>query len=63
MFLATQLSADGRIAREVTEQIELELLPLDELVRRALAGEIEDAPSALAILLASAYLQRARDGA
>ncbi len=54
VFLATQLSADGRIAREITEQIELELLPLDELARRAFAGEIEDGPSALAILLAAA---------
>jgi ADP-ribose pyrophosphatase len=59
IFLATQLSADGRLAREITEQIELELLPLDELERRALAGELEDGPSALAILLAAA---RRRDG-
>jgi ADP-ribose pyrophosphatase len=53
VFLATQLSADGRVRREITEQIEVVLLPLDELLRRALAGEIEDGPSALAILLAA----------
>lgn len=53
LFLASQLSADGRIRREPTEQIELELIPLVTLESMALAGEIEDAPSALAILLAS----------
>ena len=53
LFLASQLSADGRIRREPTEQIELELIPLVTLETMALAGEIEDAPSALAILLAS----------
>jgi ADP-ribose pyrophosphatase len=58
VFLATGLSADGRVAREATEQIELELVALAELRRRALAGEIEDAPSALAILLASERMQR-----
>jgi hypothetical protein len=36
--------------------MEIELVPLAELRRRALAGEIEDAPSALAILLASARM-------
>jgi ADP-ribose pyrophosphatase len=54
VFLATQLSADGRIAREPTEEIELVLLPLAELARSARAGELEDGPSSLAILLAAA---------
>jgi ADP-ribose pyrophosphatase len=54
VFLATALSADGRISREPTEEIEVVLEPLAELVRRAHAGEIEHAPSALAILLAAA---------
>jgi ADP-ribose pyrophosphatase len=54
VFLATRLTADGRMRREPTEQMELELLPLPELRRRALAGELEDGPTALAILLASA---------
>lgn len=51
--LATRLSRDGRVQRENTEQIELELHPLAELQRRALAGEIEHAASAFAILLAA----------
>ena len=47
------LSADGTIQREATEQIEVELHPLAELKERALRGEIEDGPSALALLLAA----------
>ena len=54
--LATQLSADGRIQREPTEQIEVCLLPLEDLRRRAARGEIEDGPSAFAILLAAERL-------
>lgn len=52
LFLATGLSESGVLKREPTEQIELELLPFDEAVRRALAGEIADGPSTLALLLA-----------
>ena len=52
LFLATGLVAGGRLHREATEQIELEPLPLDEAADRALAGEIRDAPSALALILA-----------
>jgi len=54
--LATGLSADGTIQRENTEQMEVELLELADLRGRALRGEIEDAPSALAIVLAAARL-------
>jgi ADP-ribose pyrophosphatase len=54
--LATELSADGEIRREPTEQIEVCLLPLAELRRQALRGELEDGPSALAILLAAERL-------
>ncbi len=54
--LATRLRADGEIRREVTEQIEVCLLPLDSLRRRAARGEIEDGPSAFAILLAAEKL-------
>jgi len=57
VFLATRLSADGRIAREPTEEIEVVLVPLAELVRQARAGEIEHAPSALAILLAATRIR------
>jgi ADP-ribose pyrophosphatase len=51
--LATELSADGSIEREATEQIEIELHPLADLRERALRGEIEDAASALALVLAA----------
>ncbi len=50
--LATGLSADGRIDREETEQMEIELHPLESLRERALRGELEDGPSAFALLLA-----------
>ncbi len=53
VFLATEVSADGVLRREITEEIEIELIPLTELRALALRGEITDAPSALAILLAS----------
>ena len=56
--LATDLSDDGTLQREVTEQIEIVLLPLAELCRRARRGEIEDAPSALALLLAQEHLAK-----
>lgn len=56
LFLATRLEHAGATAHEVTEQIEVELHPLRSLAERALRGEIEDAPSALAILLAQARL-------
>jgi ADP-ribose pyrophosphatase len=54
--LATRLRDDGEICREATEQMEIELHPLATLRRRALRGEIEDAPSAYAILLAAEKL-------
>ena len=53
VYLATGLSQDGQIAREVTEEIEVELIPIAKLREMALHGEIEDGPSALAILLAA----------
>jgi ADP-ribose pyrophosphatase len=53
--VASDLSADGTIRREATEQIEVELHPLQGLRERALRGEIEDGPSALAILLAAEH--------
>lgn len=56
--LATQLTRDGRIQRESTEQMEVELHGLADLRRRALRGEIEDAASAFAILLAAETVGR-----
>lgn len=52
LFLATGLRQSGRIRREPTEQIEIDLVPLERAVRMALEGEIVDAPSALALILA-----------
>jgi 8-oxo-dGTP pyrophosphatase MutT (NUDIX family) len=53
IFLATNVSADGVLRREITEDIELELIPLADLRAQVLRGEIDDGSSALAILLAS----------
>ncbi|MGI9432061.1 MAG: NUDIX hydrolase, partial [Myxococcota bacterium] len=52
LFLATGLSDTGRVEREPTEQMELEWMPLHEAALRARAGDVEDAPSALALILA-----------
>ena len=56
VFLATDVSADGVLRREITEDIEIELIPLVDLRARVLRGEINDGSSALAILLASEVL-------
>lgn len=55
-YLARDVTPDGSVQREPTEQIELELYPMSELRELALRGEITDAPSALAILLAAERL-------
>ncbi len=52
LFLATGLTNDGRMARECTESMELLMRPLAELRAAVLAGELQDGPSALGILLA-----------
>jgi ADP-ribose pyrophosphatase len=56
-FLATGLSQTGVMKRESTEQIELVVLPFAEAVERAFAGEIQDAPTALALMLAERKLR------
>lgn len=56
VYLATDLDAGGRVRRENTEQIEVELIPLAELRDMALRGEIADAASALGLLLAWEWL-------
>ncbi|HVN87622.1 MAG TPA: NUDIX hydrolase [Candidatus Binatia bacterium] len=58
IFLATDLRSDGVVQREATEQIEIVLIPLAELQQTARRGEMEDGPSALAILLAADRLGR-----
>ncbi len=59
VFLATELSESGTIAREPTEQIELEFVPLGDAVDLVASGGIVDAPSALALLLAQRHLEHA----
>jgi ADP-ribose pyrophosphatase len=53
VVVARDLREDGQVHREATEQIEVVRIPLAELRASALCGELEDAPSALAILLAT----------
>jgi len=57
LFLATGLREGGALRREATEQIEIELHPFDEAVGLALSGGIQDAPSALALILAERALR------
>jgi ADP-ribose pyrophosphatase len=54
VVVARDLREDGQVRREATEQIEVVRVPLAELRAGALRGEIEDAPTALAILLVTA---------
>jgi hypothetical protein len=46
------------LRREITEDIEIDVIPLADLRSMVLRGEITDAPSALAILLASEAIER-----
>ena len=59
LYLARELQDTGRLRREPTEQMELELLPLDRAAELAFAGEVEDAPSALALILAQRRIEQA----
>ena len=59
-YLARDVTPDGTMAREVAEQMEIELHTMASLRDRVLRGEIEDAPSALAILLAAERVREAR---
>jgi ADP-ribose pyrophosphatase len=52
LFLATELEYTGRISREATEQMEIEMMPIEQAFAMAIAGEILDAPSALGLILA-----------
>ena len=52
LFLATGLQQTGTLRREPTEQMELVYLPLEQAVELALGGSVQDAPSALALILA-----------
>jgi ADP-ribose pyrophosphatase len=54
IVVARDLREDGHVRREATEQIEVVCVPLVELRAQVLRGELEDGPSALAILLVTA---------
>ena len=60
VFLATELSETGQMAREPTEQMELEFVPFETAVEQALSGRITDAPSALALILAERHVNGSR---
>jgi hypothetical protein len=57
LFLARGLTADGRVQRGDTEQMELDTLPFEELYEKARRGEIENGATCLALILAWARLQ------
>ena len=58
LFLATGLEQVAEPDREPTEQMELIQVPFDRAVHMALSGEVEDGPSAFALLLAANRLGR-----
>jgi len=62
VYIARAPRPDGTLAHENTEQIEVELVPLDELHELVLSGQIEAAPTALAILLTSEHIARQAAG-
>jgi ADP-ribose pyrophosphatase len=62
VYVAHSPRPEGTMAHENTEQIEVELVPLDELRELVVAGQIEDAPTCLAILLAAEHLARRASG-
>ena len=62
LFLAEDLT-DGEAGSDDDEFLEVVRLPFAEAVRRAEAGELLDAKTALAVLLAGAALRRRAEGA
>jgi hypothetical protein len=56
VYLATGVDL-GDAHRELTELMDIRLLPVDEAVRMARVGEITDGPSALALLWCAPLLQ------
>ena len=62
LFLAEDL-ADGEAGSDDDEFLEVVRLPFDEAVRRAEAGEVPDAKTAVALLLANAARRRRAEGA
>jgi ADP-ribose pyrophosphatase len=58
VFLATELHDTGSVDREPTEQMELELVPLDKLAGMAETGAVTCGPSALSLMLAARHVER-----
>lgn len=56
VFLARDVTPSGTQELEATEQIEISTKPLAELRAMVLRGELDDAPTALAVLLAWEHL-------
>jgi len=56
IYLARDPRPEGVLSREVSEEIEVELIPLEDLRSMAVRGEIADAPTSLAILLTAEYI-------
>jgi ADP-ribose pyrophosphatase len=56
IFVGTELSV-GVLRREDTEDIQVELIPFDDLHKMALNGELTNGPSALGVLLAAHHLR------
>jgi ADP-ribose pyrophosphatase len=59
-FLARDVRPDGTPCREPTEQMEIELHPMEALRALALRGGLLDAPTSLAVLLAAERLRSGR---
>ncbi len=57
LFLATELRETGRMQREPTEQIELDLMPFERAIALAVSGAVADGPSVLSLLLAERKLK------
>jgi len=56
LFLATDLT-QGEAAPEGTEELQLQRVPLEDAVKMALSGEINDGLSVLALVLAARQIQ------
>ncbi len=57
IYLATDLRS-APLSADVDEEIEVELMPFNDLVKMALDGRLKDAKSVIAILRTAAYLER-----
>ena len=61
VFIATDLHEEAEPEREATEQMELEWVPFEDAAALASTGQMRDAPTTLALLLAERALERLAD--